>query len=133
MSEEIIKVSCDDKRKDGSNLVTKHGKPYFKVGIITEKYGAEKWINGLVFDLTMQEIKAWEGKSIEMDIKEEEYNGQKRLVFQLPRKNAGRQDLSQILTKLGKIEYKLDLLIDRKDGYMEHSAIVTDHEDGPLT
>ena len=70
----IIKSSYSDEKKDGTKLITKDGRPYYKVGIQVNEHG-ERWINGLVFNLTPQEIKAWEGQEVDLTIKEEEYMG----------------------------------------------------------
>lgn len=103
----INKCSYTDKKKDGSECRTKQGKTFYKVGIKTNEHGDE-WINGLVFDAPPTD---WEGKTMELDIKEEEYQGKTSLKFELPRKGKNFADIEQLKTTLGKMDYKLDTII----------------------
>lgn len=106
----ITKVIAKDTKKDGTKLIGKNGKPYFLVGIQTKEH-AEKWINGF----TQHAPTDWEGKEMELDIYEEEYQGKKQLKFKFPDKNKKVEELlSQILTKLGNINAKVDKLLNEQ-------------------
>lgn len=43
----ITKVNYTDKKKDGTPIVNKYGKPSYKTGILTKEYG-DKWLNGFL-------------------------------------------------------------------------------------
>ena len=82
MKYKIKRVSVSDKKKDGSPLLTKNGNPFLKVGIQVAEHG-ENWINGLYFASTCP----WqEGSEVELIIKDEEFNGVTRKVFEIPKK-----------------------------------------------
>jgi len=75
----ITKCVATDKKKDGTPIVNKYGKTVWRVGILTDKYG-EEWINGfLPFE------PKWEGTEQELEIYEEEFNGQIQKKFNLPK------------------------------------------------
>lgn len=107
MKVNITKASAKDTKKDGSKMVDKSGKPFWMVGIQCKEYG-DKWINGFCYKLPTD----WEGKEMELDIYEEEYQSKKQLKFKFPNKDRKIEEmLSHVLTKLGKIEFKIDKLI----------------------
>lgn len=45
MKVEILKLYRSDKRKDGTPLITKDGRPYTKISFQCKEYGS-KWLNG---------------------------------------------------------------------------------------
>jgi len=75
----INKVSWDAKDKQGNPLISKKsGKPYYKVGLQVKEHG-EVWINGLMpFAPT-----DWEGKTKDLEIFDEEYQGKTYKKFKL--------------------------------------------------
>lgn len=84
MKIKITKVTYTDTKKDGTKCIDKNSKPFYKVGIQTQEHG-DQWINGLVFG----EPPTWQaGEEVELDIKEEEYQGTKSLKFDLPTKSS---------------------------------------------
>lgn len=98
----ILEVSYTDKRKDGTDLISeKSGKPYFRVGIKVDadKY-KDRWINGFLLFAPDN----WKGTEQELEITEEEWQGQKQLKFKLPNKQAQQDEgLKQINEKLDTI------------------------------
>ena len=100
----IKRVSISDKNKEGKPLISKNGKPFYKVGIQVAEYG-ESWINGLWFDGACP----WkENDVVKLIIAEELYNGKKQLKFELPRKeNPNQKYFEEITGRLLKIEMML--------------------------
>ena len=80
----VTKVNYSDKKTDGTPLINKFGKPYFKVGIQTKEYG-DTWINGLCNFAP----KDWEGQAKELEIYDEEYNGKTYKKFKVPSSGRG--------------------------------------------
>lgn len=78
----ITEARCYDKKKDGSALTDKNGRQKYRCVIKTTEKG-----NELLSGFTFKPLKA--GDVIEAEVKEEEYQGQKRLAFSIvPTKNA---------------------------------------------
>lgn len=107
----VTKITGRNTKKDGTALVNKFGKPYFIIGLQCTQHG-QTWING--FEST---IPQWEGKEIELDIFEEEYNGTKSLKFKVPKaeeKTSGelKSMLLDIQLRLGSISSKVSYLFD---------------------
>jgi hypothetical protein len=76
---EIIKINATDKKADGSQLVTKNGKPMWRTNIqIAERPGV--WINGLVFSEPVN----WKGSKQRLILFTEEYDGKLQPKFKLP-------------------------------------------------
>ncbi len=111
----ITRVQADDKKRDGTPLIGKFGKPYFKVGIQTNEYG-DTWINGfLPFNPDR-----WVGSTQEIEIYEEEYQGKTYKKFKLPpRAGAMSPDimpkLEQILREVTAIRTELVMVRQTKD------------------
>lgn len=74
--------------------VSKAGKPYTKCSIKTlDKNGQECWINGFGNNTT----KGWsEGQEVELDIYQEEYQGQMRLKFRDVKEINLAQEIAEI-------------------------------------
>jgi hypothetical protein len=88
-------------KKDGTDYKDKFGKPFRRASFSVAEYGSNL-IYGNVFDAQID----WkEGDEVEMTITEGEYNGQKSLSFELPKKDdkyAQRiETLENAVTKLG--------------------------------
>lgn len=81
----ITKVNYKDTDKQGNPLLSKKtGRPYWIVGILTNEYGAT-WLNGFLPFCPDK----WEGTSQEIEVFEEEWQGQTQKKFKLPPKNFG--------------------------------------------
>jgi len=106
----IVKVSATNLKKDGTPILSKYGKPAWRVGIQTTQYG-QTWINGfLPFNPS-----TWEGTEQELIITDGEFNGQPQKKFELPKKDdKSIEMLSQVLNKLGKIEAMLNVIYGDK-------------------
>lgn len=107
----VTKVTGRNTKKDGTALVNKFGKPYFIIGIQVTQHG-QSWINGFA-----DSIPQWEGKEIELDIFEEEYNGTKSLKYKVPKAeekatNDVTRELNSFGLKLGVINSKLDKIME---------------------
>lgn len=84
----ITKVNYTDKKKDGSPILNKWGKPTYKTGIQTNEYG-DTWINGF---LPFPPDK-WEGTQQELEITDDPKWGKQ---FKLPpRENRGGMSVEQ--------------------------------------
>lgn len=70
---DIISVNYTDKKKDGSSIVTKFGKPSYKTGIKTKQY--EGYLNGFLpfpadkWENTQQELEIWQDEKWGMSFK----------------------------------------------------------------
>lgn len=73
----ITRISCTDKKKDGSILEGKFG-TYFRVGIQTEEYG-DQWLNGFSNQVPTYEV----GDTIDAVVTTEEWQGKEQLKFKL--------------------------------------------------
>lgn len=122
MQATIKKVSVTDKKKDGSLILNKHGKQSFRVGLQVAEYG-ETWING--FTPFRPDWK--EGDKIEVEIYDEEWNGQKRKAFKLPPKKDSNEGWGKVYLSLGNLERKVDLIIDHlsKTKRLDHTSAGT--------
>lgn len=109
----IKKVSISNTKKDGTPLLTKNGKPFQKVGIQVIEYG-ETWINGLWFDGNCPWV---DGSKLSLIIKDEEYNGVTKKVFDLPRKkDETLTELNGLAIKVGLINVKIDKILNHLSG-----------------
>ena len=81
MKVNITKVFSTDKKKDGTALINKYGKTYFRVGLQTREYG-ETWVNGF----TSFDPAKWVNTEQELEITDGEYNGKPQKSFTLPNK-----------------------------------------------
>lgn len=102
----ITKVFATDEKKDGTKIVNKFGKPYFRVGLKAEQYG-EEWLSGF-----LPTKPDWEGKEVELEITEEEFGGKMQKKFSVPKKEGKvaediaviKRDLTTILLILRNID-----------------------------
>ena len=77
---EIIEFRATDKKRDGTPLVTRNGKPMWSVGIqIADRPGV--WIDGLIFS---DPNGGWQGTKKQLILYTEEFNGQQKPKFKLP-------------------------------------------------
>lgn len=74
----ITKVYATDKKKDGTLLINKWGKPYWRVGIKAKEMG-EEWLNGFM----NYDCKDWTGQVKELEVWQEEYEGKMQWKFAL--------------------------------------------------
>lgn len=82
--------------------VAKSGKSYIACSILTvDRNGVEQWLNGFGNETT----KSWrDGQTVELEIYQEEYNGQVKLKFKEPPER-------NLYLELDKINAKLDILL----------------------
>lgn len=97
----VTKVNYQDKDKDGNPLKGKYG-PYFRIGLLTDKYG-ETWINGFA----KTNCKDMEGKEVELEVFDEEYQGKSYKKFKFPAKMVTRKEFDELKEKVAKIEFHL--------------------------
>lgn len=85
--------------------VAKSGKSYIACSILTvDRNGVEQWLNGFGNETT----KSWrDGQTVELEIYQEEYNGQVKLKFKEPPER-------NLYLELDKINAKLDALLQNK-------------------
>lgn len=123
----LTKISVSDTNKEGQKLVSKNGKPFYKVGIQTAQH-AEKWLNGLVFG----DRPNWqEGDEVELAWGEEEYNGVKRLKFEIPKKeDKTLVELNGMAIKIGVIQNDVKKIIDHLSG-VRRLDLNSDGSEGP--
>ncbi len=94
-----------------SNKTSSAGKSYVSLGIQANEYG-EQWLNGF----GNKSNENWNnGDTVEVTIEKKTVNGKEYLNFETPKSSRGA-DNSEVLTKLGKIEYKLDTIIKHLSG-----------------
>ena|SRR3990167_5908962 len=103
--------------KAGNPYKTKNDKPFVRVSIKIAEYG-EQYISGLWFG----ENCPWKiGDKIDLEVKEEEYQGKKQLKFEVPNKEDKLlKEINSIAIKQGVIENKLDKII--KHLQIEHGT-----------
>ena len=98
----VVKVSYKDKDKNGQPLKGKYG-PYFIVGIQTDKYG-DVWLNGF----SKTNGKDMEGKEVELEVYDEEFNGKTYKKFKFPSKAGANDDrVKKLEDRVSKIEFHL--------------------------
>ncbi len=96
----ITQVSIQDKKKDGTALVTKKGEKFWKVGIKTDKFG-DDWFSALAFKPDDAVMNLQQGDEVEIII---EQNGEFK-NFKLPSR------LDKLETRLALVEGKVKLLL----------------------
>lgn len=78
----LTKISIQDKKKDGSPMVTKKGKPFRTIGIQTKEH-ADKWLSGFLWEQG-EEMETWQsGQQVNILV---EQNGQ-YLNFKVPNRS----------------------------------------------
>jgi hypothetical protein len=111
----VTKVFKSDKDKSGKPFVSKNGKPYWKIGIKTDKTG-EDWYSALVFDTKAAEYNLEEGKESQFVFDKGQYNN-----FRIPT----RDDLFD--ARLSRIEQWIrDYEVKRKEGITSAGTKVPD-------
>lgn len=97
----LTRISATDKKADGTKLTNKFG-DYFRVGIQvqerTDTNGDPVWLNGFSKNRPDWNV----GDKLEIEIGEEEYNGEKRLKFRLPKK--GDRVSAELEARVKKLE-----------------------------
>jgi len=96
----ITKCTFTDVKKDGTKIVNKWGKPSYRTSLITKEFGPNVWVSGF---LPFPPDK-WEGTTQELEIYEEEYNGNIQKKFKLPPKTPQGVDISPLVARLQAIE-----------------------------
>ena len=79
----ITRISSTNQKKDGTMLISKYGKEYFRIGLQTEEHG-EEWLNGFSNSTPDYEV----GDKIEIEVTTEEWQGKEQLKFRIPKKDA---------------------------------------------
>jgi len=90
----------------------KTNKPYTSVGILTNEYGDNQYINGF----GNKDNEQWkEGDIIDVEIKEGEWNGNKTLNFITPTKieKNNQENKNEIMDALRKVFIKLEQIENR--------------------
>ena len=107
MKEQIISyINVFKEGKDGKLYVSKNGKPFVRVSIkVEDPQYKDEYISGLWFGADCP----WKvGESVEIIIREEEYQGKKQWKFELPKKeNPNQKYFEEINDRLLKIEMML--------------------------
>jgi hypothetical protein len=98
----VTKVYETNTKKDGSELKDKRGTPFFRVGFLTQEYG-EEWLSGFAY----KTCKGYEGKEVEVEVTEEEYNGKKQKKFSFPKNSVSKSDFDKLAERVSKIEFHL--------------------------
>lgn len=104
----LTKVSATDSKKDGSKLINKFGKTYWRVGIQTTEHPNE-WINGF-----MNAKPEWkEGDTVELEVTESMYNDKLQKSFAIPKKEDQMvEGIEMIQNRIVGINLKLDKIIE---------------------
>jgi hypothetical protein len=97
----VTQVYSTNQKKDGTPLINaKTNKPYWRVGIKATQYG-DMWLNGFLFN----DGKDLQGKEIEVEITEEEFNGKTQKRFKLPSKGrVNSEEVEKLKDRLAKLE-----------------------------
>ena len=99
----ITKSGSSATKKDGTPLKDKRGSQYFRSWIKTQEYG-DQFLRGF----TYQDVQQWEGKSIELEVFEEEYQGKKQLKFRIPQAWKLTKEMWDMMTlKIEQLEAQL--------------------------
>src|SRR3990167_2458065 len=111
MRVQITKAGSSPTKKDGTPLKDKKGNPYFLSWIQTQEHGSQ-FIRGF----TYQDVKQWEGKSIDLDIFEEEYQGKKQLKFRIPEAWKLTKEMWEVLVqKVEQLERAVQMLAPKDE------------------
>jgi len=122
----LTKISYTDKKADGSQCVTVNGKPFYRVGLKAQQYG-DRWINGLVFG----DPPAWrEGQEVQLEIKEEDYQGTKNLKFEIPKVPAQSGEIEKLWLFVRGLEQEIKG-IKYNSGSQKSLETTTESQDGP--
>src|SRR3990167_6408169 len=107
MKEQIISyINVFKEGKDGKLYVSKNGKPFVRVSIkVEDPQYKDEYISGLWFGADCP----WKvGESVEIIIREEEYQGKKQWKFEVPKKeNPNQKYFEEIMGRLLKLELML--------------------------
>ncbi len=112
----LTKLTKFTKDKDGNPLKTKDGRNYTRLLINSNEYG-ERTLSGFDGEQTQN----WQiGDTVEVEIKEVEFNDKKYLNFSVPKKENLNQDkLDKILVELAFIHNQVNVIAQHviKDDY----------------
>jgi len=93
-----------------NNKTSREGKPYVSLGLQTNEYG-DVWLNGF----GNKSNEHWkEGDEVEIEIKKVVKGDREYLNFDTPKKED--VNTAAVQTTLGKINYKLDMIIAHLSG-----------------
>ena len=105
----ILQIKYTDKKKDGSEMLSKFGKKSWLVDILTDTY-EERWAKGF----TPFPPDQWKGTEQTLVFFEEEYQGKKYLKFKLQKRDQGgftQEDRDM----LKRVEDKLNYLVKNEN------------------
>lgn len=106
----LTNVSKKDADKNGKAYIGKTGRPYSRASIQCSEYGTE-WFGGFYNPALVV------GAKIEVEITSREYQGKTYRDFTIVKKEEKlASELSHVLTKLGKLDFKIDSIIRHLSG-----------------
>lgn len=117
----LTRVTATDTDKQGNELKGKYG-PFWRVGIQTAEF-PDTWINGF----TKKKPEWKEGDVVELDVRDEEYNGKMQKKFSFPKKETGVSDEKLETLLNGQVAIRLQLntieglLRGKKEDYPENT------------
>ena len=116
----LTRVFKSDKKKDGTPLIGKNGKPYTKLSVKCQEYG-DKWLSGFA----NKRNEGWkEGDVVEVEVEEKDGF----LNYSLPKLPDGYQLTSEMKDELNIIKTMLRRVIallenePKKDTYPEYKG-----------
>lgn len=105
----LTKVQRYSNAEDGTPLITKDGRPYVRLLIKTDRHG-----DALVSGFGSPDNADWkEGDEVDVEVIEVKKGERTYLNLKLPERPRNGGQSSEVLTKLGKIEFKIDALADQ--------------------
>lgn len=113
MKYKVTKVFATDTKKDGTKMVSKFGKPQWRVGLKLQEFG-DVWVNGF---MPFNPDK-WENTEQELIIEDGVFNGQPQKSFTLPKKeDVNNEALLRIEKKVDSINWHIvEFLKAQKNG-----------------
>ncbi len=104
----ITKVFVSDKSKDGKPFVSKNGKPFWKIGILTDKYPKD-WYSALAFSDDAEEKNLVEGQEV-------------KIIFD----NSGQYKNFQLPSRLDQLEERVAVLEANSRLGLQNKPLVPD-------
>lgn len=116
MNIHVTKWTAKNTKADGTPLVGKFG-PYWLVGIQGVEF--DGWANGFVSGAEKPED--WTNKEVPLEIYDEEYNGQMKKKFKVPKQSSKElaemdSKLEMILNKLTGLGIRQEVIIEKLTG-----------------
>lgn len=110
----ITQATSTSTKKDGTALINKWNKPYVRAGIKCQEYG-DQWLNGFLQFAPND----WVGQVKELEVWEEEYQGNKSLKFGLPRKFAVTKEMwDELVRRINVLEtFSMDKQLEPTEGF----------------